>query len=387
MRRFLAAVLLLVLCVCAWYGMQPDNLIHTGPPGSGAAGSCSRAPADGREEARPEPAVPSATGLPASPVPEDVTKPGPEPAAGLLPTPTAAPPSAPLETPAPTTCPTPAPQETDAAPASYYIKVNVTANTVTVYTLGESGEYDVPVKAMICSTGDDTPRYGVFHPGWRLEWQNLFYGVFGQYVTQITGNILFHSVPYQVKFDKNSLEYWEFDKLGTSASAGCVRLQVKDAKWIYDRYFSIRAVEFYEDEDPGPLGKPTAPRISYDELRRGWDPSDPDPDNLWKMTVQEIYERYPWLDPNRDPSVTPPPTPQPYPWFPPEPVPEPSPEPSPEPTTEPSPGPTTVPDPDPTTEPTPAPDPEPTPDPTPEPEPAPDPDPDPIPEPAPDPEP
>ena len=86
---------------------------------------------------------------------------------------------------------------------------------------------------MVCSTGDDTPRSGVFKPGWRLEWQNLFYGVFGQYVTQITGNILFHSVPYQVKYDKNSLEYWEFDKLGTAASAGCVRLQVIDATCVF----------------------------------------------------------------------------------------------------------------------------------------------------------
>ena len=52
--------------------------------------------------------------------------------------------------------------------------------------------------------------------------------------TQITGNILFHSVPYTEKYNNASLEYWEYDKLGTSASLGCIRLTVKNAKWIYD---------------------------------------------------------------------------------------------------------------------------------------------------------
>lgn len=179
----------------------------------------------------------------------------------------------------------------------YYIKVNYRANTVTVYGRGESGEFDRPLRAMICSTGDATPENGVFRPGWRLEWQNLFYGVYGQFVIQITGNILFHSVPYQEKFNKSSLEYWEYDKLGTAASAGCVRLQVKDAKWLYDRYAGIVAVEFYGDENPGPLGKPTAPTISGEELRRGWDPTDPDEDNFWLLSDEEIYLRCPWLKP------------------------------------------------------------------------------------------
>ena len=62
---------------------------------------------------------------------------------------------------------------------------------------------------------------------------------------------------------------------------GCIRLQVKDAKWIYDNYSSISAVEFYNDADPGPLGKPSAPLISDNEACRGWDPTDPDPNNPW----------------------------------------------------------------------------------------------------------
>ena len=179
--------------------------------------------------------------------------------------------------------------------------------------------------AMVCSTGSATPRSGVFRLGWRLLWQDLFYGVYGYYVTEIDDDILFHSVPYQVKWDNSSLEYWEYDKLGTSASAGCVRLQVKDAKWIWENYYNIYAVEFYGDEDPGPLGKPSAPQISDNELRRGWDPTDPDSNNLWYMTDEEIYAAYPYLRPRPTPEPTPVPTPEPTPVPTPEPTPEPSP--------------------------------------------------------------
>ena len=56
----------------------------------------------------------------------------------------------------------------------------------------------------------------------------------------------------------------------------------KDAKWIYDNCVAGTQVEFYADSNPGPLGKPTAPKISGDEEVRGWDPTDPSPKNPWK---------------------------------------------------------------------------------------------------------
>ena len=41
-------------------------------------------------------------------------------------------------------------------------------------------------------------------------------------------------------------------------------------------------VEFYSDENPGPLGKPTAQKITDDIEVRSWDPTDPDSKNPWK---------------------------------------------------------------------------------------------------------
>lgn len=94
----------------------------------------------------------------------------------------------------------------------YYIKVNYGANTVTIYTKDSDGNYTVPYKAMVCSTGTATPKSGVYKIQNRWRWLGLIGGVYGQYSTQIVGNILFHSVPYLEK-SQDSLEYWEYDKL------------------------------------------------------------------------------------------------------------------------------------------------------------------------------
>ena len=110
----------------------------------------------------------------------------------------------------------------------YYITVNLTDNIVTVYKKDEAGDYTVPLKAFLCSGGEDTPE-GTFQTMVKYDWRYLFGDVWGQYATRITGHYLFHSVPYFEK-DKSTLEYEEYNKLGTTASMGCIRLTVKDAK-------------------------------------------------------------------------------------------------------------------------------------------------------------
>ena len=75
----------------------------------------------------------------------------------------------------------------------YYIKVNCTANVVTIYK-GAEGNWK-PFKAMVCSTGTATPQSGKYTIKSRWTWLRLIGGVYGHYVTQITGDILFHSLP------------------------------------------------------------------------------------------------------------------------------------------------------------------------------------------------
>lgn len=185
----------------------------------------------------------------------------------------------------------------------YYIKVNLAANTVTIYSKDKNNEYTKPIKAMVCSVGKATPTSGKYNITYKYRWLALFGNVYGQYSTRIVGSILFHSVPYY-STEPNTLKYAEYDKLGTKASAGCIRLTVEDAKWIYDNVASGSTVEFYSDtNNPGPLGKPTAQKISDNEYR-DWDPTDPDPRNPWIGGSGEVISTRPKDDENNNNSNT-----------------------------------------------------------------------------------
>ncbi|MBQ6991564.1 MAG: L,D-transpeptidase [Clostridia bacterium] len=163
----------------------------------------------------------------------------------------------------------------------YYIKINYQANVLNIYTKDENGEYTVPYKAMLCSTGAATPRSGVYSIIYKYRWLEMIGGVYAQYCSQVVGNILIHSVPYSRVYDNSSLQYWSYDKLGQSVSAGCIRLTVGNAKWIYDNCPNGTPVEFYASSDPGPLGKPEEMKISSFTEYRNWDPTDPTEGNPW----------------------------------------------------------------------------------------------------------
>jgi lipoprotein-anchoring transpeptidase ErfK/SrfK len=134
----------------------------------------------------------------------------------------------------------------------------------------------IPVKAFLCSTGKATPN-GTFKTSSTYRWHPLIHNVYGQWCTRITGSILFHSVYYSKNTDANSLDVVEFNKLGTAASAGCVRLNCADTKWIYDNCKTKTEVVIYEDADPGPLGVPEQILLDTDHT---WDPTDPEMQTL-----------------------------------------------------------------------------------------------------------
>ena len=128
----------------------------------------------------------------------------------------------------------------------YRIKVNRTENFVTVYTLDEHGKYTIPYKTFWCSTGaeaDSTPL-GTFKMTERYDWRIMVDGTYAQYAIRIHGPIMLHSVPYLTS-SYDSLEYWEYNKLGKPASLGCVRLQAGNIKWIYDNCDNGTKVTIY----------------------------------------------------------------------------------------------------------------------------------------------
>ncbi len=169
----------------------------------------------------------------------------------------------------------------------YCIAVNTAQNVVTVYSKDPAtGTYTRPVRAFICSTGlNGATRSGTWYTSEKCgQWHSLQGGVQGQWATRIHSGILFHSVPYNTA-NKGDLEDGEFNKLGSNASAGCVRLCVRDVKWIYDNCPMGTCVTIYNDSTVRePLGKPSIQKItvSAKDARHGWDPTDPDPANPWR---------------------------------------------------------------------------------------------------------
>lgn len=158
------------------------------------------------------------------------------------------------------------------AAGGYSIQINKGTNVVTVYNSSGAAE-----RAFVCSTGTATP-IGTFSTKQKLRWHVLDGPSYGQYCTRITGSILFHSVWYYRNGDYASQSYREYNKLGTTASHGCVRLTVADAKWIYDNCplgTTVRII--YGSAANDPLGKPAA--IKVPNVKEGWDPTDPDPRN------------------------------------------------------------------------------------------------------------
>lgn len=120
------------------------------------------------------------------------------------------------------------------SPDTYKMVVNITWQFAAVFKQDENGEYTIPVRYMIVTTGANkspTPR-GTFKMGDHYVRFGLFScGVYGQYWRQITRSIYTHSLLYT---RRNANTYTSsYANLGKRGSHGCVRMMVPDARWVY----------------------------------------------------------------------------------------------------------------------------------------------------------
>lgn len=112
---------------------------------------------------------------------------------------------------------------------SYLINVNLENQKTYIYS-GKPDNWKL-LRTCPCSTGinsEETP-VGSFSIKEKGDW--FFsdkYEQGGKYWTQITGDILFHSIPF-AKDKTTVLDY----TLNKPSSHGCIRLSIDDAKWIY----------------------------------------------------------------------------------------------------------------------------------------------------------
>lgn len=153
----------------------------------------------------------------------------------------------------------------------YMIKVNVKRNVVTVYAKDGIKGYTIPVKSFLCSAGQITPL-GTFSLGDKSRYRVLFHNCYSQWTIGIHNNILFHTSPYKSYKDNNTLDVAEYNKLGTLASHGCVRLQCENVKWLYDNCKKGTKVVIYKSKTAGPFGKPKLTKLPKWHT---WDPTDP----------------------------------------------------------------------------------------------------------------
>ena len=153
----------------------------------------------------------------------------------------------PNATPKPTPTPTPVP---------FAMTVDVRNQVTTVYGRDENGEYTIPVRRMICSTGTKANPSDVGdwvlngrHAKWCVfpKWGNSY----ARYWTRINASIAFHSVIYTA-VSLDAMKTSSYKKLGQRASHGCIRLTVEDAKWVYDNIGEGTVVSIREDlpDDP-----------------------------------------------------------------------------------------------------------------------------------------
>ena len=163
----------------------------------------------------------------------------------------------------------------DEYPGPYYITVDRTNCVITVYAKDSSGNYSIPVRAMTCSVGlPGTPTYaGTYSVGAKYVLKELMGPSYGKYATAVAGQsgVYFHSVATSSASNPTySVPAGEYNKLGTPASHGCIRVCVRDAKWIYDNC-AYGTTIYIGDNLSMPLGKPATVLISSSV-----DPTDPE---------------------------------------------------------------------------------------------------------------
>lgn len=133
---------------------------------------------------------------------------------------------------------------------TYFIVVDVRNQIVTVWGLDEENEYRVPIRYMLCSSGNrSTPTPVGRHVlnGRKSKWCYFpKWGDWARYWTRINPQVAFHS-PIHREADTSTLKENTYRMLGNRASHGCVRLSTQDAKWIYDNVGAGTVVWVRED--------------------------------------------------------------------------------------------------------------------------------------------
>lgn len=188
----------------------------------------------------------------------------------------------------------------------FTIEVNRLAGVVTIYMYNtDTKKYDIPVKTCTVSVGRDvstvagtgglnldssyTPigTYSICSNGMAVRYplkpmhEPDGSTVYARWCTHIVGNVYFHAIAVGTQ-SHYALSASTYNRLGTPASAGCIRMTVADAKWLYDYMPTGTPVKVVQGSSskPGPLGKEKTIQV---QGSINYDPTDPEvPDSRKK---------------------------------------------------------------------------------------------------------
>lgn len=176
-------------------------------------------------------------------------------------------------------------------PKKYYshIAVFLDRQIVVMYHTPEEDGEPIPTVAFFCSTGTSsmpTPKpqdkgLKYFTVGDRYR-VSKWWSCFVRYPTQFYGDYFFHSIPYELTetgiLDKGRMKAYAYSELGKKAlSQGCVRLSLRDAKYLSDNSYVGMPVYVYDSSKGHELiAAAPLPPLYGSAVYAGWDPTDPE---------------------------------------------------------------------------------------------------------------
>ncbi len=168
----------------------------------------------------------------------------------------------------------------------YMIRVFKDKQLVTVFEDPKGdGSFDYLIKAFNCSTaaeGYDTPS-GQHQLGLKLYSGYMIDASYGQYCSEFLQYHYFHAVPSYGGVEESGVSWEDYNKLGQVASHGCIRLETKAAKWIYDYCKEATPVEILESSEDFPYLPEKVDQLRMSPDGPAWDPTNPNPLNPYQQ--------------------------------------------------------------------------------------------------------
>lgn len=128
----------------------------------------------------------------------------------------------------------------------------------------------IPIATFSVSCNEYKTPLGKHKISQKLRWHELFGNCFAQYNLRFGKHVLLHSVLYREKYNGLSLINKTYNGiLDRDQSSGCVRLRVRDAKWLYDNIKIGDTIEVKDAEEE--IERPTFERI---DTSITFDPTD-----------------------------------------------------------------------------------------------------------------